>query len=585
MAGMVIEGQRSRASRLDPSGWRLRLPTPAAVHAASLIAALAYWSTLDRHLWFFGDEWDFIVRRGLHHPPVSIWVPHNEHWSTLPILLWRGLYSAVHLDSYWPYLVPLLAAHLLLVHLIWRRCLRAGVDPWMATAVAAMLALYGPGWEDLAWAFQIGFVGSLMLGVLALDLVDAGVPSKKSDVGASLLAVAALMCSAVGDALLVALAISVFRRRRWTRALAILAVPVVAETWWWLAVGHRSVVSMHDSLAPRVLAGLPGYVWKQLVNMFGSGLVPVGVAVTVLLGAWFLLHLKALVLHQPEVAGLAVAALVFYLLAGVGRDRLGVVTPSRYTYVGAVCVAPLVALALSRAMARGHRARRPRRPLAAVAFSLVAAFTVGDVVIGAVFVGYRAEYVVREKRQIVTSAALLAAGQPWLNRYPFPSSGAYAGFLTPSDAVRLRRDGLLPAVPTPTGSQLLYDLSWLDVGAVASTAGAGRFTSAGANPGWRPAGPGCAAVTGHTGRYGVMRLAPATSSSAAFEIRGRPGKEIVLSLVPKGAPVPAKLPASRGQFFKLGPAGRVAIRDIHPGSDLLVSLPAGGPSRLCGLAG
>ncbi|HLI24953.1 MAG TPA: hypothetical protein VKU91_08345 [Acidimicrobiales bacterium] len=549
------------------------------------MVALAYWVVLDRGLWFYGDEWDFILRRGFHHPALSIWVAHNEHWSTLPILLWRGLYSAVHLRSYWPYLLPLLAAHLVVVHLIWRRCLRAGADPWLATAVAAMLGLYGPGWEDLAWAFQIGFVGALMFGLLALDAVDGGAPTWRRDATASLLAVAALMCSAVGDAMLVALAASLVRRRRWERAVAVLVPPVAAELWWWLAVGHRSLQTMHDSFGVNVLAGLPAYAGKQVLNMFGSGFLIVGIAVTVSVGAWAVAHLKRLIVEHPEVVGLAGAALAFYLLAGVGRDRLGVATPSRYTYVGAVCMAPLVALALSGMSATARRYWPRRRFPARAALGLVAAFTAADVVIGAVFVAQHTRFVLREKRQIVTSAALVAAGQPWLNRYPFPSSGAYAGYLTPPDLVRLLRRGRLPAVAPPTGAQLLYDVSWLDVGGVASASGAARFALTGASPGALRAGPGCAAVAGRPGRYGVMRLTPRANGPAAFVLRGRPGSEIVLSLAPGGAPVPPKLAASDGQFFKMNAAGRVAIRDIYPGADLLVSLPAGAPSRVCGLAG
>ena len=84
-------------------------------------AAFGVWAYLDRNLWFFGDEWDFLTRRGLHGASFSIWAPHNEHWSVLPILLWRAIYSLAHLSTYWPYLVPLLLAHVAVVHLVWRR--------------------------------------------------------------------------------------------------------------------------------------------------------------------------------------------------------------------------------------------------------------------------------------------------------------------------------------------------------------------------------------------------------------------------------------------------------------------------------
>ena len=218
----------------DPSTAAPRLArTIVVVHALTLAAAFGVWAYLDRNLWFFGDEWDFLTRRGLHGAYFSIWAPHNEHWSVLPILLWRAIYSLEHLSSYWPYLVPLLLAHVLVVHLLWRRCLREGADPWVATALALLFALLGAGAEDLAWAFQVGFVSSVLFGLLSMEVAE-GPPSAGDvpfplrtfhgpvawrDVAASLLALAALMCSTVGVAAGVALGVLLLGRFGWQRAL------------------------------------------------------------------------------------------------------------------------------------------------------------------------------------------------------------------------------------------------------------------------------------------------------------------------------------------------------------------------------
>ena len=236
--GTELCGAHGEAS---PSVDRARFPArlPRAVvgaHLVSLAAAFLFWAYLDRNLWFFGDEWDFLTRRGLHGAYFSIWAPHNEHWSVLPILLWRAIYSLEHLSSYWPYLVPLLIAHIAVVHLLWRRCLREGADPWVATALATLFAFLGAGAEDLVWAFQIGFLSSLLFGLLAMEVVEGqplpwkgrillgpsprsgplwpdrapGSPEVRpvllvSDMTASALALAALMCSSVGVASCVAL--------------------------------------------------------------------------------------------------------------------------------------------------------------------------------------------------------------------------------------------------------------------------------------------------------------------------------------------------------------------------------------------
>ena len=173
-------GHHARPARLGSTAGAVPRPGRSerlaeTVHWATLVAAVAFWAWLDRDLWFFGDEWDFLVRRGLAYPPASdrsIWYPHNEHWSTLPILLWRGLYSVFHLGSYWPYLVPLFLAQAGVMHLAWRMCRRNGVDPWIATAAVALLGFLGAGAEDLASAFQFTFVASVLFGYAAFDLLD-----------------------------------------------------------------------------------------------------------------------------------------------------------------------------------------------------------------------------------------------------------------------------------------------------------------------------------------------------------------------------------------------------------------------------
>ena len=161
----------------------LRPSLAGAMHLVAVVGALAFWAWRDRGLWFFGDEWDFLVDRGLGYSPGSthgIWFPHNEHWSTLPILAWRAIYSIWHLSSYWPYLALLFAVQALVLHLAWRACRRAGADPWVSAAATLMLGLLGAGAADFGWAFQVGFVGSVAFGLLALDMLDRPAPALAS---------------------------------------------------------------------------------------------------------------------------------------------------------------------------------------------------------------------------------------------------------------------------------------------------------------------------------------------------------------------------------------------------------------------
>ncbi len=58
---------------------------------------------------FFSDEWAFIAARSLANP-IDWLRPHNEHWSTLPIILYRLLVETVGIGSYLPYLAVVACA-------------------------------------------------------------------------------------------------------------------------------------------------------------------------------------------------------------------------------------------------------------------------------------------------------------------------------------------------------------------------------------------------------------------------------------------------------------------------------------------
>ena len=80
---------------------------------------------------------------------------------TLPILLYRGLFNLFGLRTYLPYQLPVDVLHFTAAALLRVVMRRAGVGPWIATAAAGLYALFGSGYEDLAWGFQVTFVGAL----------------------------------------------------------------------------------------------------------------------------------------------------------------------------------------------------------------------------------------------------------------------------------------------------------------------------------------------------------------------------------------------------------------------------------------
>jgi hypothetical protein len=82
--------------------------------------------------------------------------PHNEHWST-PVLAYRAAFQVFGLDSYRPFQLMIVlcrgSGHPAGDH--------APPGPVDRHDPAVVLLFFGPGSQNIVWAFQIGFVGSV----------------------------------------------------------------------------------------------------------------------------------------------------------------------------------------------------------------------------------------------------------------------------------------------------------------------------------------------------------------------------------------------------------------------------------------
>jgi hypothetical protein len=606
------------------------------VHALTLVSAFAVWAYLDRNLWFFGDEWDFLTRRGLHGAYFSIWTPHNEHWSVLPILLWRAIYSLEHLSTYWAYLIPLLLVHVAVVHLIWRRCLREGADVWLATAVALLFALLGTGAENLTWAFQIGFVSSLLFGFLAMEVAEGPIQARAPrltspwarDMTTAALALAALMCSTVGLATALALGVVLLSRSGWWRTVRTLAVPLGAFVLWFALAGHTGLKETGDTFSASVFAKAPEFVATNLSQALGhiAGRSGLGVPLALVVAAWLLWCSVSLFRRHPAALGGAAGAVLFYVLAAVGRDRISASeSPSRYAYVGAALLMPALALfisaivsALARSSAGPARASS-RRAATAVArvvlVLLVAAATAGNVVSGVRFARSRTVYVRGLENEIVTTGALLQAHTQLaraIDTYPIWASGFAAGYLTPGLLGDLYRERLLPRTRPGlmTTGELMNDESWLDLTGKGGPLFKGRFQLLGAvglsmswtsglraphrpAPGDWPTGPGHCVFVTPAGRYlarsfpSSVRFGPTgVAAPAAFWVSlGAPGGVVLVYLArPWGLEGLPGGTALEGPQVRVPSGGHVWLSDSVPGDDLVLQLPVGSSAEICGLS-
>ncbi len=330
-------------------------------HLLSLVGGFLVLLYCNRDQWFFGDEWDFLGHRGVFHAERSLWAPHTEHWSTGPILLYRGLYSRYGLHSYVPYVVVLLLFHVAVAHLLWRLMRQAGVDVPLATAVAAVYVVLGAGYENLLWAFQVGFIGSVAFGFAALLLVNHAGRWGWRDVVGWLVAIVGLMFSGLTVTFVVVAGLTVLMRRgRWQAALTV-AVPGAVYLYWFIHFGQKNVGS-----EPRTLDDLfkyPEYIWTGLRSAVEQTVGFSGAGAVVLLGlAVFLLRRAGTSSGRTApVFACALGAVLLFAIIAAGRAGLGVEQSeaSRYTYVVMALAAPAIGLALSELCGQQGAGGRP----------------------------------------------------------------------------------------------------------------------------------------------------------------------------------------------------------------------------------
>ena len=566
-----------------------------AVHVAVTVAALGFWAYQDRALWFFGDEWDFLVSRGVWRSPTSpagLLFPHNEHWSTLPLLLWRALFSVFHLTSYWPYLVPLLLVQAVVVHLVWRTCLRAGASPWVATAAAGLLALLGAGSEDFTWAFQIGFVGSVMFGLLALQLVDTGPVEagrrRRTDWAACACLIASLMCSTIGDAMVVGVAVLALARLQRASWPVVLGPPVALYALWFAVVGRTGLADHSDHVTTGVLSAAPGYMLQGLSSALGqtANLATAGGALLVGLAVWLARRAPTLWQRAPVTLALCASVLTFYFLAALGRDTT-TVSPAvpRYIYVAMALLMPLVAVVLS------GNGRSGAATLGAVC--LLAVSAAGNVSQATTALPSHDAEVTLLEHEVLASARLLGQGVQDVSG-PGASPVAPDPNLTAADMARLQRAGAfghprLSVLDLVNARALLATATW--TGSETALTGRALFSGhfryvSSTYSSVRHTGPGCLQFVPSSPDYPLqISLAmPAGTRAASVLALSPPApagtvNHLAAFLVPTSGPtssVPVEL--------AIGGKGRGYFDDNDPAASVVLTWAAGAPLTLCGLA-
>lgn len=311
------------------------------------VAALAFYVYAGRQRWFFHDEWSVLITRDGGNVD-DLLTPANEHWTTLPMVLYRVLFNIFGINSYVPYQLVSITLHLAAAALLRVVMVRATVSAWMATVVAGVFVLFGSGDHNILRAFQMTFGGALVFGLIQLVLATGSRRSRWTDVLGLLAGLVALMCSGVGVAMVASVGVAVLLSRGWRPAL-FHVVPLAAIYLLWWSTYARD--QRHVAVTLREFAVfVRSAVWNTFAGISQIALVGVILLVVTVIGlvmAWRHLGSSEVRRRAAGPVGLLVGAAVFVALTAWSRATLGsaFAEQSRYMHIIAALVLPAVAVA------------------------------------------------------------------------------------------------------------------------------------------------------------------------------------------------------------------------------------------------
>jgi hypothetical protein len=288
---------------------------------------------------FYFDEWNFVMNR--RDWDVDTFLrPHNEHFSLVPVLVFKLLFATVGLDSYGVYRLLLIVAHLAVVALLFEYA-RRRLGSWLALAAATLVLFLGAAWHDLLVPFQLSFVLSVAAGLgalLALERRDTF-----GDVAACVLLGLGLASSSVGipfaAAVLVETGLDPGQRRRLWIALA----PLVIYGLWSLEYGNPTATSGGRTVEELIrlnAPSVPGYMATAIAGAVGA-VIGIGVdwgRPLALIGGALLGYRLVRGPVSPRFYALLAAGAAFWGLTALFRAQLNAPLDSRYLYLGAVLV-------------------------------------------------------------------------------------------------------------------------------------------------------------------------------------------------------------------------------------------------------
>ncbi len=347
----------------------VRVPHVWVIVALAGLASVGLLVYTGRKFDFYFDEWDWLDRAG-HWTLSDYFVPHAEHWSTVPMLVYKVLLSTVGMRSYLPFLAAMAVTHALGGMVLFAVLRKRGGDV-LALALSVLFLFLGTGAQDLDWAFQIGFDASLLFGLLGLALLHGTEVGRWRRIGGCVALLLGLASSGIGLFYLAAAGLdALLQRDRWQRIWPV-AVGLAVFVVWFGKFGKAGLSVNHDSpLSLHTLSGLieyvPAGVATSVAGVFGLSASWGSLVLPLFIGLAVPLYLRFRptdTLLWASAAGLVTQ----FVLTGLARAQLGAVqaTSNRYVTMAAPFVMIIIAVLCA-------RLPPPRRAVPLVAMELVA---------------------------------------------------------------------------------------------------------------------------------------------------------------------------------------------------------------------
>ena len=299
---------------------------------------------------FSFDEWDWLDRAG-HWTLSDYFRPHNEHWSTVPMLVYKVLLSTVGMRSYLPFLAALAVTHALGGMVLFAVLRQRGGDV-VALALTVIFLFLGTGWQDVLWAFQTSFDASLLFGLLGVALLHGSQVGRWRQIGGCVALLLGLASSGIGLFYLAAAALDALLQRDRSRRIWPVAVGLAVYLVWYETVG-KAGMSGDSPLRLHTLSGLvefvPAGVATAVAGVFGVSAPWGGLVLPLFTGAAVVLYLR----FRPADSLLWASAgglLAQFVVTGMARLQFGAIqaTSNRYITMAAPFVMIIIAVLCAR---------------------------------------------------------------------------------------------------------------------------------------------------------------------------------------------------------------------------------------------